>query len=380
MRPLGYLLGGCTALFVATAVGVLSADGGSAIIDSKAGKRLFDNETFGGNGRTCVTCHSHGTGTVSPQDAQARYAADPNDPLFVHDGSDDGAGHGVTRMLNDATIRIQLSLPPNVSLAGDPSARSVVVTRGIPTTLNTPALDPVLMLDGRQPNLEAQALGAMHDHAQAVSFPTTSQLQELVAFEKSKSFFSSAALERYARDGVAPTLPAGKTESEIRGRRLFEDIVDPADPKAGLCAACHAGPMLNETGVNGETLGIPRHTRFISIGVSELNAAHNPVRHYVFTNGDNTTTDVFSPDPGLALVTGRAEHANAFKTPSLWGAAKTAPYFHDNSAKTLEDVMNHYALFFEFVSDPDGPGPLPPFITLTAQDKADAIAYLKLLR
>src|SRR6185436_1085947 len=55
-----------------------------------AGQRLFERETFGGNGRTCLTCHSRKTGTVSPRDAQARFAANRNDPLFLHDGSDDG--------------------------------------------------------------------------------------------------------------------------------------------------------------------------------------------------------------------------------------------------------------------------------------------------
>src|SRR4029453_8789964 len=37
------------------------------------GRRLFDRETFDGNGRTCLTCHSRETGTVSPKDAQARF-------------------------------------------------------------------------------------------------------------------------------------------------------------------------------------------------------------------------------------------------------------------------------------------------------------------
>jgi cytochrome c peroxidase len=59
---------------------------------------------------------------------------------------------------------------------------------------------------------------------------------------------------------------------------------------------------------------------------------------------------------------------------------KTAPYFHDNSAKTLEDVAAHYNLFFSFTSDPDGPGPLPPVLSLTPQDQADIVAYLKLLK
>jgi hypothetical protein len=57
---------------------------------SERNRRLFTTETFGGNGRTCATCHSLETGTVSPQDAQERYRKNPLDPLFLFDGSDDG--------------------------------------------------------------------------------------------------------------------------------------------------------------------------------------------------------------------------------------------------------------------------------------------------
>ena len=34
------------------------------------GKKLFDKETFGGNGRTCLTCHSKRTGTLTLEDVQ----------------------------------------------------------------------------------------------------------------------------------------------------------------------------------------------------------------------------------------------------------------------------------------------------------------------
>lgn len=120
---------------------------------SERNRQLFTTDTFGGNGRTCDTCHAFKTGTVSPEDAQDRYLKNPLDPLFLFDESDDGQGHGVSRMLRDATILITLLLPPNVSLADDPTARTVTLRRGTPTTRNTPALDPVLMLDGRQTNI-----------------------------------------------------------------------------------------------------------------------------------------------------------------------------------------------------------------------------------
>src|SRR5579863_7783915 len=80
---------------------------------SERNRRLFTTDTFGGNGRTCDTCHAFKTGTVSPEDAQDRYQKNRLDPLFLFDGSDDGQGHGVTRMLKDATILVTLPLPPN---------------------------------------------------------------------------------------------------------------------------------------------------------------------------------------------------------------------------------------------------------------------------
>ena len=347
----------------------------------RSGKRLFKRETFVGNGRTCTTCHSPETGTVSPEDAQQRFAENSQDPLFLHDGSDDGHGNGVTRMLKDATILVEVPLAENVSLADDPSARSVVLRRGIPSTLNTPALDPVLMLDGREPDLETQALNAIRVHAQSDQPPTEKDLRRIADFEQTDAFFSSKALRKFARTGRVPELPLGITESEQRGRRFFEDV--PFDPatKAGSCAACHSGPMLNQTN-QFLPLPLPPGSRFQNVLVSEFNAAGNPVREFIFKNPDGTTTKISSPDPGRALVTGDPrvfpfDSLNAFKIPSLWGVSRTAPYFHDNSAKSLEELVAHYKQFFIVVSTPPGGG--DPTIVLTDQDMADIVAYLKLL-
>jgi len=343
------------------------------------GRRLFEEETFGGNGRTCVTCHSKETGTVSPEDAQARFAANPNDPLFRHDGSDDGLGNGVSRMLADATVLIPIRMHANVELASDPSAQFVTLRRGIPTTINTPGLDPVLMLDGRQPDLHAQASGAIHDHGQNTVAPTTGQLDLIARFQLTDRFFSSTQLKNYANGAAAPKLPPGTTASERRGRRFFEDLPpDDATFKDGLCANCHSGPLLNQTN-QFLPVPIPVGSRFQTILVSELNVAGNPVLDFNFTNPDGSITVVSSPDPGRALITGRADdqlttfdHTNAFKIPSLRGVARTAPYFHDNSAKSLEDVLLHYQLFFDIVTG--------GFIHLDARDMADIIAYMKLLK
>jgi cytochrome c peroxidase len=347
-----------------------------------SGRSLFEDETFGGNGRTCLTCHSRRTGTVSPDEARERFERDPGDPLFHADGSDDGNGNGGQRMLTDATVLVRVPLADNVTLADDPAARSVVVRRGIPTTLNTPSLDPVLMVDGRQPSLEAQVRGAVVDHASGTRAPTAKEAELIAVFERTRPFFSSKDLFTFAWTGHPPTLPKGRTASEKRGRLFFEDVPFTApDQKAGICAACHSGPMLNET---NQFLPVPparRGGRFQSVLVSELNAAGNPVHDFVFKNPDGSTSHVVSPDPGRALITGKAtgfEDLNAFKIPSLWGVGDTAPYFHDNSARTLADVVEHYAKFFAIISSPPA-GPGPPLI-LSEQDKADIVAYLKLLR
>jgi cytochrome c peroxidase len=349
---------------------------------------LFTTQTFGGNGRTCNTCHVVSTtGTVSPADAQERYQNNPNDPLFLSDGSDDGQGNGVTRMLKDATILITLPLPANLTLADNPTATTITLRRGIPTTRNTPALDPVLMLDGREPNLPTQAFDAILVHDQPTIAPTVADLLGISRFEVTEPFFSSPRLLAYARGGPPPVLPQGTTDSEKRGRLFFVDAPFAVGSKAGACAFCHSGPMLNQTNaffVQATGGLVPAGTRFQSVAISELNEIGNPVQQFILHNADGSTTPLCSPDPGRALITGNIPPIplpcnalsppfsdwNTFKIPTLWGVKDTAPYFHDNSAKTLEDVALHYSRFFQLI-----PAPL----TLTAQDQADIVAYLKLL-
>jgi cytochrome c peroxidase len=58
-----------------------------------------------------------------------------------------------------------------------------------------------------------------------------------------------------------------------------------------------------------------------------------------------------------------------FGTSSLWGIRHTAPFFHDNSSRTLEEVADQYTFMFKLFAG----------ITLTKQDEADMVAFLKLL-
>jgi hypothetical protein len=361
------------------------------------GQRLFDHEAFGGNGRTCRTCHSGDSGTIDPQDVAERLAEDPSDPLFLHDGLDDFSGGGTSRITAHATILIERELPEGVVMLDDPSATSVVVARGVPSTVNTPALDAALMYDLRDRDLRGQASGAVERHAQAAILPTPDQLAAIAEFQQTdKRFFSSKALKSFAQGGPAPTLPLGHTASEKRGREFFVDAPWNPPTKKGVCALCHAGPMLN-TANEFTTIptGAPPGWRAFDIGVSSRNLMNHPVRTFAVTDPCNVTLEVRSPDPGI-LLTGVYNipmlaqflppketcilhpgfFANMFKTPQLHGVKHTAPYFHDNSAKTLEEVLEQYV--FMFTSNTGFPL-TDSNILLTDQDIQDIIAFLRLL-
>lgn len=77
-----------------------------------------------------------------------------------------------------------------------------------------------------------------------------------------------------------------------------------------------------------------------------------------------------------------------FRPPTLRNVAVTAPYFHDGSAATLDDVLDHYAHGGrEITSGPyAGDGSRSPLrsefvigIAMTAQEREDLRAFLESL-
>jgi len=89
-------------------------------------------------------------------------------------------------------------------------------------------------------------------------------------------------------------------------------------------------------------------------------------------------------DHGLRDVTGKDEDEGAFRTPTLRNIAVTAPYMHDGSITTLQDVIRkHYAVKGNAALGPNGPNPLrSEFIEgfdLNAGEVADLVAFLSSL-
>lgn len=132
-----------------------------------------------------------------------------------------------------------------------------------------------------------------------------------------------AALREYQFSLTTPPSPAGLDPAAVtRGRAVFTGD--------GKCASCHVGDQL--TDVNNGKLHTPTE-----VGQSAAYAQRSVTKLYRTT-----------PLRGL------------YQPPQLQG-----PYFHDGSAATLEDVVNHYVPLLG--------------LTLSAQQKADLVTYLKSL-
>src|SRR5690606_25671085 len=81
-------------------------------------------------------------------------------------------------------------------------------------------------------------------------------------------------------------------------------------------------------------------------------------------------------DKGRFDVTGDPADLGAFKTPTVRNAALTAPYMHDGSIKTLEELVEHYNKGGEDVPNKH---PLMVPLNLTEQEKADLVEFMKAL-
>ncbi len=128
------------------------------------------------------------------------------------------------------------------------------------------------------------------------------------------------------------------TDAEVRGRDVFEH------EDKGDCTHCHA---------LGSTF-------------SDFEFRNNGI-------------DSISADAGRALITLLGTDSGKFKTPSLRNIALTAPYMHDGRFKTLEECIEHYNTGFHNAKNLDPALAPKQRGRLSAQDKADLLAFLHAL-
>jgi cytochrome c peroxidase len=391
---------------------------------------FFDTnlEGLGGNGRACATCHvASDHFQLSPADVEARFQdlerrrlhdPDADDPLFRPIDADDFRVNGEAaadygNLRENGLVRITFTLPPNIRLI-DPATNApsdetfVDVWRSVPSVNNVALTGPDSVnpwprgpnafggyqLDGRIATLQDQALGALVNHAQIDGPPSQGLLDDLASFQR--VLFTNhrvRALADAVRDGTLPLPDADPplTELEEQGKVVF----------TRACSQCHGGAG----GSNGEAPVVrfhdistqcPRPVDAVSparftFAACPPQLARN-ARTYQITLPNGTKIRRTSSDPGRALLTGFAggvpaaqDDWNKFDVPGLHGISKTAPYFHNNSAATLEEVVDHYIEFFKRVEA--NLAPFAPPIASTdgvhfdrrpAPEERDAlIAYLR---
>jgi cytochrome c peroxidase len=175
------------------------------------------------------------------------------------------------------------------------------------------------------------------------SFTLSNVVQAIAAFERSiVSMRSPYDRYRYGHDQTAIS------DSAKRGEFLFD-----SSERAG-CFRCHGGWNF---GGNVRYEGGPAAVRgsFANTAVSAYAA----------------------PNRGLFEHTRRQEDIGKFRVPSLRNVAVTAPYMHDGSLATLDDVIDHYAAGGRM--DHPNKSRIMRQLDLSAQDRKDLIEFLKSL-
>ncbi len=208
-------------------------------------------------------------------------------------------------------------------------------SRNVPTLLNR-AYGSAYFWDGRARTLEAQVLQPieLRNEMDMTIGEVLLRLKSEASYGRlfRRAFSREANQEDFARAlaSYLRTILAGNTPVDryLSGERGA--LSEPARRGLALfrgkanCAACHLGPNFTDE-------------RFHNTGVAWVrSSATQPISE------DRTWQDGEWLDPGRFAITGKEADRGAFKTPTLREVALTAPYMHDGSMATLEDVIEFY--------------------------------------
>ena len=236
--------------------------------------------------------------------------------------------------------------------------------RNAPSLLNAAYRD-AFFWDGRSPSLEAQAeepvqnplemahtlQGAaarlMSDPGYRAAFERAFGPGPIAYDEVGKAI---ASFERTLICGNSPFDryfyghdPSALSESAKRGLEIFRN------PAEGNCATCHT---------IGDQYALFTDNKFHNDSVGPTSDDGDPI------------------DLGHFLISRMEADKGAFRTPSLRNVVLTAPYFHDGSRATLQDVIGFYIRGGNPVRHRDKE---IQSIWLSGQDRADLQAFLESL-
>ena len=113
--------------------------------------------------------------------------------------------------------------------------------------------------------------------------------------------------------------------------QTFPSGVTVPDPFTGTCTTCHDTPNAGNHSVKAP----------LNIGLTDASRRTADMPLYTLRSMSTGET-VQTTDPGRAMVTGKWADIGKFKGPILRGLAARAPYFHNGSAATLDEVIDFY--------------------------------------
>lgn len=227
------------------------------------------------------------------------------------------------RLSRDGTVSCASCHDPNKGWSnGEAFATGVdgqVGGRSAPTIVNS-AYSYFQFWDGRAQQLEGQALGPIENPIE-MDMKLPSLVERLNAIEGYRQQFEEVFGEQVTADGIAKAIASFErtvlsgdapydrfkagdsgalSAAAQRGMKLFFN--------RAKCSSCHSGSNFSDAA-------------FHNVGVGMENE---------------------EPDLGRYAVTQLEGDKGSFKTPTLREIARTAPYMHDGSEKTLRDVVEYY--------------------------------------
>lgn len=349
-------------------------------------------QNLGSNGRTCNTCHLVDQGwSISTPDIRRLFRkSDGQAPLFQTIDAANSPNADIStplarlsafsQILSRGVIRIGRPVPATaefeLAAVDDPTGFSTAASLSLfrrPLPIGNLRFLSTINWDGRSNpsgdvnnirlGLMNQSNGATVNHAQGPALPTPTREQIAdweLGLHHAQIIQSDAGRLNLAgaRGGVdnllvqpftlgASTSPVftlydSWARSSVSARRNVADGQRIFNTKTfgpsgtTTCAGCH----------NTSNVGSSATIRFFDIGIS--NPARRKADQILFTFRNKTTSELISTlDPGRGLINGIWADINKFKVPGLRGLSAHPPYFHDGSATTIKDVVEHYQAHFK---------------------------------
>ena len=306
---------------------------------------FYDTKLSGNQTQRCGSCHQQAL-AFTDELAQAKGSTGEEHPRSSMSVANAGYAASLT-WANPAVVRLE--------------EQALVPMFGTdPVELGLAGMEDELLRrlrdDERYPEMFAEAFPKALDPISLDSIT-----KAIAAFQRALLSFDS----RYDRwnEGDETAL----TASEQRGMALFFGGSTAAGATDALeCFHCHGGFLLSQS----------------------VDHDGNEFNQQTFFNNGLYNLDVDGSYPegneGLFDITNDPADKGKFKPPSLRNIAVTAPYMHDGSIATLEEVVEHYARGGRPLESGDGkenPNK-SSFIKgffINEQEKADLIAFLRAL-